>query len=405
MGSFISITIAFKELGRNKTRAALTMLGIIIGVAAVITMLSLGEGANAEIQQQISSLGTNVMIILPGSTTQGGVRAGHGSATTLTYDDCLVIQNECPAVRLTAPGVRTVAQAVSATQNWSTLIQGSTPAMFDIRDWELRSGEYFTQEDVDGATNVCLIGQTAAENLFGLQNPVGQVIRIKNIPFRILGLLEEKGQTASGMNQDDVIVVPFTTVQRKIMGVTYISIILVAARSSADEQKAIDQIKALLRQRHRIQAGQDDDFSIRSLSDISSAAAEASKTMTILLASIASVSLIVGGIGIMNIMLVSVTERTREIGIRIAVGARSRDILLQFLIEALVLSIIGGLIGIGIGIASSKAITYFAGWKTVISLSAIILSFSFAAAVGIFFGFYPARRASLLEPIEALRYE
>ncbi len=394
-----------RALDRNKARAALTMLGIVIGVAAVIAMLSLGAGASKEIQDQISSLGSNVIIIHPGSTTQGGVRAGHGSATTLTSDDSVAIQNECSAVLQTTPTLRTVAQVVSATQNWATAIYGAGPSYFDIRSWKLKSGEYFTQPDTDGAANVCVIGQAVADNLFGSQNPIGEIIRIKNIPFKILGILEEKGQTTWGQNQDDTIIAPFTTVQRKIMGVTYIQGIMASTRSPSDEKRAIDQITALLRQRHRLRQDQDDDFHMRSQSDISSAYEETTKTMTTLLGSIASVSLLVGGIGIMNIMLVSVSERTREIGIRIAVGARSRDILLQFLIEALVLSVIGGVIGIGLGVGASKTITYFAGWKTVIYPSSIILSFSFAALVGIFFGFYPARRASLLEPIEALRYE
>ena len=381
------------------------MLGIIIGVGAVITMLSLGEGASAQIQEQISSLGTNVIMILPGSVTQGGMRMGHGSFTTLTYDDSIAIQNECSAVSETSPMLRTGSQVVSATQNWATSIQGAAPSFFSIRNWQLTDGEYFTQADTEGAANVCVIGQTVADNLFGSQNPIGQVIRIKNLPIRILGLLEEKGQTTWGQDQDDTIVIPFKTLQRKIMGVTHISQIIVSTKGSSEEKRAIEQITALLRQRHRIRPDQDDDFNLRSLSDISSTAQEASKTMTILLGSIASVSLIVGGIGIMNIMLVSVTERTREIGIRIAVGARSQDILLQFLIEALVLSIIGGVLGIGVGVGSSKAVTYFLEWNTVISPFAIVLSFSFSAAVGMFFGFYPARRASRLEPIEALRYE
>ncbi len=405
MRIWASVTIAFKALGRNKMRAILTMLGIIIGVGAVITMLSIGEGASLEIQESISSLGQNMIIILPGSTTQGGVRAGHGSRTNLTYEDTLAIQEECSAVSTTAPGLRTVVQAISAIQNWSTSLRGTTPEYFDIRKWELKSGELFTDVDVQGANNVCVIGQTAADELFGSQNPVGQILRIKNIPFRVLGLLEEKGQTGHGHDQDDTIIAPFTTVQRKIMGVTHIYLIYASAISSQAEERAINQITSLLRQRHRLRFEQEDDFSIRKLSDISSAAQETSKTMTILLGSIASISLIVGGIGIMNIMLVSVTERTHEIGIRIAVGARSRDILFQFLTEAVVLSIIGGAIGIGIGIGSSKAITLFAGWKTAITPFSIILSFSFAAVIGVFFGFYPARRASRLEPIDALRYE
>ncbi len=381
------------------------MLGIIIGVAAVIAMLSLGAGASKEIQDQISSLGSNVIIIHPGSTSQRGVRGGHGSATTLTSDDSIAIQNECSAVLQTTPTVRTGAQVVSATQNWSTGIYGAGPSYFDIRSWKLKRGEYFTQADTDGAANVCVIGQVVADNLFGSQDPIGEIIRIKNIPFKILGILQEKGQTTWGQNQDDTIIAPFTTIQRKIMGVTYIHGIMASTRSPRDEKRAVDQITALLRQRHRLRPDQEDDFHMRSQSDISSAYEETTKTMTTLLGSIASVSLLVGGIGIMNIMLVSVSERTREIGIRIAVGARSRDILLQFLIEALVLSVIGGFIGMGLGIGASKAITYFAGWTTVIYPSSVILSFSFACIVGIFFGFYPARRASLLEPIEALRYE
>jgi putative ABC transport system permease protein len=386
-------------------RAILTMLGIIIGVGAVITMLSIGEGASVEIQESISKLGQNMIIILPGSTTQGGVRSGHGSRTNLTYEDCLAIQEECSAVSMTAPGLRTVVQAISPIQNWATALRGTTPEYFDIRKWKLKSGELFTDVDVHGANSVCVIGQTAADELYGSQNPVGQILRIKNIPFRVVGLLEEKGQTGYGSDQDDTIIAPFTTAQRKIMGVTHIYLIYASAISSRAEDRAISQIKALLRQRHRLRTDQGDDFSIRKLSDISSAAQETSKTMTLLLGSIASISLIVGGIGIMNIMLVSVTERTQEIGIRMAVGARSRDILLQFLTEAVVLSIIGGLLGIGIGIGSSKAITYFAGWNTVVSAFSVILSFSFAGIIGIFFGFYPARRASRLEPIDALRYE
>jgi putative ABC transport system permease protein len=308
-------------------------------------------------------------------------------------------------VWLAAPTIRTVAQVVSANQNWSTAVTGSTPAFFPIRDWSFESGGPFTQSDVDGATKTAVLGKTVAKNLFGLQDPIGQIIRIRNVPFKVVGVLSPKGQSAMGQDQDDTAVIPFSTLQKRIMGVTYVGAILVSANSPQEAEIALEQVRLLLRQRHHTPTGQDDDFTVRSMSDIAAAAEASSKIMTLLLGSIASVSLIVGGIGIMNIMLVSVTERTREIGIRMAVGARSRDILLQFLVEAIVLSLSGGILGVILGVASSQIISAFVHWPTIISPGSILLATFFSIAIGVFFGLYPARRAASLHPIAALRYE
>jgi putative ABC transport system permease protein len=396
--------IAFKALNRNKMRSTLTMLGIIIGVGAVIAMIGIGSGAKASTEETIKKLGTNVLMVFTGSTTRGGVRSGFGSTTTLTPDDAKAIEQECPAVALASPGVRTTSQIVFGNQNWFTAINGVSPRYQQVRDWPLESGRFITQQDVDAIAKVAVIGQTVAENLFGGGDPLGQTIRVKKVPFTVVGVLTAKGQI-SGIDQDDAIWIPYTTAQRRIMGISHVTNMFISAVSDEAVPEAQAQITEVLRKRHRLQPGQEDDFVIRSQRETASAAEESSRVMTLLLGSIASVSLIVGGIGIMNIMLVSVTERTREIGIRMAVGAQETDILFQFLIEAFVLSLIGGFTGIGVGILSARLISYFAGWPTLISPTSILLSFLFAGVVGIFFGLYPARKASRMDPIEALRYE
>ena len=405
MNVLMVFKIAGRALARNTMRSILTMLGIIIGVGAVIAMVAVGQGAKAQIETQIASIGSNLLMVFPGSTTQGGVHAGSGSVTTLTADDAEAIQKELSSVRLAAPSLRNVAQVVSANQNWSTAVTGSTPDYFVVRDWSFESGGSFTQSDYDGATKVAVIGKTVATNLFGSQDPVGQIIRIQNVPFKVVGLLSPKGQSAMGQDQDDTVIIPLSSLQKRIMGVTYVQAIMVSANSPEETITAEGEIQRLLHQRHHIPPGQDDDFTVRNMTDIAAAAEASSQIMTLLLGSIASVSLIVGGIGIMNIMLVSVTERTREIGIRMAVGARSRDILLQFLVEAVVLSLAGGVLGVMLGVASSRIISAFVHWPTIISLSSILLASFFSIAIGVFFGLYPARRAASLDPIEALRYE
>ncbi|MEK9135670.1 MAG: ABC transporter permease [Bacteroidota bacterium] len=399
------IRIAFDSLLRQKTRAILTMLGIIIGVGAVIAMVAVGQGAQSAVEAQIASLGTNILMVIPGSTHQGGVSAGAGAAVTLKEDDVEAIRERCPAVDAVSPATRTGRQVVAGSLNWSTSIQGGYVEYFKIRDWRLQSGTYFTDQDVRGATKMCVIGQTVVDNLFPGQDPVGQTIRIAKLPFRVVGTLQPKGQNAMGQDQDDLIIAPFPTVQRKIQGIDFVGMILVSAVSKQQIPEAQAQITDLLRIRHRLQPWDDNDFMIRNQSDIASAATATSSIMTMLLGSIASVSLIVGGIGIMNIMLVSVTERTREIGIRMAIGARRSDILQQFLIEAVTLSVLGGLIGVGLGLLSSNLISKLAGWPVFVSPSSVALAFFFSALVGVFFGFYPARKAASLSPIDALRYE
>ncbi len=403
-----SLRIALRALMVNKMRSALTMLGIIIGVGAVIAMIAVGSGAKKRIADQIASMGSNILIVLSGSATSGGIRWGAGTVPTLTVEDAKAILTEIQGVKYVAPNLTGIAQLVFGNQNWSTIVYGSTPEIVDIRDWFLSSGRNFTQQDIDGATKVCLLGKTVVENLFGGMDPIGQVIRIKKVPFIVIGVLAPKGQSAWGQDQDDLVFVPLTTAQKRLFGMQFpgmVRTITVQAREPEVMKTVEEQIIELLRQRHRIQPGQDNDFSVRNLTEVMSSAEQSAKVMSLLLGAIASISLIVGGIGIMNIMLVSVTERTREIGIRMAVGAKGRDILFQFLIESLVLSLIGGTLGIGIGVAGTLILSTFTQWPTLFSIKAILLAFLFAGSVGVFFGFYPARKASLLNPIEALRYE
>jgi putative ABC transport system permease protein len=403
-----TLRISFRALKVNKMRSALTMLGIIIGVGAVIAMLAVGTGASKKIAEQISSMGSNLLIILPGATTSGGVRMGAGTQPTLTMADAEAIQKECPAVQDVAPILNGVAQVVYGHQNWSTGVVGTTPGMLSVRDWSLASGRPFTQQDVKSATKVCLLGQTVVDNLFGDMDPSGQIIRIKKVPFTVVGVLAKKGQSPQGQDQDDTIYIPVTTAQKKLFGTTFpgmVRIMMVKAKSTEDLAPAEKQINELLRQRHHIGMKQENDFTVRNLTQIMETAEQSTKVMTLLLGAIASVSLLVGGIGIMNIMLVSVTERTREIGIRMAIGAKTWDIRLQFIIEALTLSLVGGIVGIIVGVSGSKILSVLAGWSTVISPFSILLAFGFSGLVGIFFGFYPAYKASLLDPIDALRYE
>jgi putative ABC transport system permease protein len=405
-----SVRIAGRALRVNKLRSALTMLGIIIGVAAVIAMVGVGAGAQARVAEQIQSLGSNLIIVLSGSVTSSGIRLGTGSQLTISEDDAAAIAREIPLVQAAAPSVRGTAQVVYGNLNWATSIQGVTPDYFEARDWPVTDGRGITPEDVDGAAKIALVGQTTALNLFGESDPLGQIIRIKKVPFTVVGVLSRKGQNSWGQDQDDVIMIPISTAKKKVLGVSQanprsVGSISIKVRADEDMIEAEEQIRALLRQRHRLQPFQDDDFWLRNLSEVLQTQEESSRVMTYLLAAIASVSLLVGGIGIMNIMLVSVTERTREIGLRMAVGARRRHILLQFLIEAVTLSLIGGIIGIALGLGGSRAISYFAEWRTLVNPESIVIAFGFAAGIGIFFGFYPARKASRLDPIEALRYE
>jgi putative ABC transport system permease protein len=408
IGPVATFRISLRALKVNKMRSALTMLGIIIGVAAVITMLAVGTGASQRISQQMATMGSNLLIILPGSSTAGGIRMGSGSVSTLTTADAEAIAAQCPAVADVAPSHNGTAQVVYGNQNWSTVITGTTPGILPVRDWSIAAGRAFTDQDVRHATKVCLLGQTVVENLFGSIDPLGQVIRIKRVPFQVIGVMAPKGQSVIGQDQDDAIFIPITTAQRKIFGSRVLGMvraITVKAKSAADLAAAEEQITALLRQRHRIGPRQESDFTIRNLTQMMQTAEQATQVMALLLAAIASVSLLVGGIGIMNIMLVSVTERTREIGIRMAVGAKTWDIRWQFIIEALTLSLIGGIAGVLLGISGSKLLTALAGWSTVVSPASVLLAFGFSGFVGLFFGFYPAYKASLLNPIDALHYE
>ncbi len=405
-----SMRIALRALRVNRMRSALTMLGIIIGVAAVIAMVAVGSGATARIEAQIQSIGSNIIMILPGSLTTGGMRLGAGATVTLTEDDARAIATECPAVSAVAPVVRSGAQVMFGNNNWATSIQGTTPPYLTIRDATLSSGRPFTDQDVDSAAKVALVGQTVVQNLFDGSDPVDQIIRIKNVPFTIIGVLSAKGQSPGGQDQDDVILVPISTAKRTLSGASRanarsVGNIMVQAGSPGQMDQAQGQMEALLRQRHRLQQNQEDDFTVRNLAEVFEAQESSARVMSLLLGAIASVSLIVGGIGIMNIMLVSVTERTREIGLRLAIGAKTNDILSQFLVEAVTLSALGGVVGILLGVGASVLISHFAEWSTLISPTAILLAFVFSALVGISFGYYPARKAAVLDPIEALRYE
>jgi putative ABC transport system permease protein len=404
------LRVAMRALAVNKLRSALTMLGIIIGVAAVIVMIAVGAGAQARVEEQIRSLGSNLLLILSGTTTAGGVRMGFGSNQTISEDDAAAIPRELPQA-MAAPALRGTAQVVWGNQNWSTVIFGVTPEYIDVRQWELAAGRLFDTTDMVGATKVCLIGQTVARQLFGGIDPIGQAIRIRRVPFTVIGVLESKGQSMMGTDQDDLILMPISTARKRVLGASNLAkqrsvgTIWVKVAEGYDMKAAEEQVRALLRQRHRLQPGQDDDFSLRNLEEVAATQEASSRVLALLLAAVASVSLVVGGIGIMNIMLVSVTERTREIGLRMAVGARTRDILGQFLVEAVTLSLIGGLVGVALGMGAAFGVAQLAGWRIVVAPQAVLLAVAFAFVIGVFFGFYPARKAARLNPVEALRFE
>ena len=410
MNLLAALLSALRALGTNWLRSVLTMLGIIIGVAAVITMIAIGGGAQQRIEEQMKSLGTNIMLVLPGAITSSGVRLGAQTGQTLTEEDARAIATDVPEVQAVAPSLRTGAQVVAANANWSTTVMGTTPDHTEVRDWPLASGRNFDELETAGSAKVAVIGLTVAQQLFGDADPIDQTIRVRRVPLQVIGVLARKGQNSMGQDQDDVIVVPISTFRNRVQGMSAgrikrVGAITVKVREGQSMQEAEQKMRELLRQRHRLQAGAEDDFSIRNLTEMLEAQEESSRVMAMLLAAVAGVSLVVGGIGIMNIMLVSVTERTREIGLRMAVGARSRDILGQFLIEAVTMSLVGGAIGIVIGTIATWAIGSFAGWQVALSLKSILLAVGFSAAVGVFFGFYPARRAAALLPIQALRHE
>ena len=409
--SFLWLTIqsALRVLRRNPLRAGLTMLGIVIGVGAVVGMVSLGQGATASVQREIASLGTNVLIIIPGATTTGGVRGGRGSVSTLTVDDARDIEKRIGDISLVTYASRSVLQVIHEHKNWNTIALGTTTAFPDLRNWPVADGNFFTQADEDAAAKVVVLGKTVADNLFERgEEVIGAQIRVKNVPLRVIGILSPKGQSLSGQDQDDIVVLPFTTAERKVLGTKFlgtVGIIMVATQHRYSIPAAVEEIKELLRARHRIHPAEENDFTIRTMEDVAKTVAGASRTMMVMLLSIASISLIVGGIGIMNILLVSVTERTREIGIRMAVGAKRAHILLQFLVEAIILTAIGGVAGVLFGIAGARLLTRLIGWPTIISSQAVAVAFLFSLAVGIFFGLYPANKASRMNPIEALHYE
>ncbi|MDH5252575.1 MAG: ABC transporter permease [Nitrospira sp.] len=411
MPAFVLLTVltAIRILSRNRLRAGLTMLGIVIGVGAVIAMVSIGEGAKAAVAQRVASMGTNVIIVLPGSMTTSGVRGGQGGAVTLTVADGMELKKRIPLLRDTGWAKRDVMQIVNGNKNWNGTVNGVSPSYLTIRDWSFSSGGPFTQQDVDAAARVALVGQTVAENLFDAgEEPVGAVIRIKNVPFRVIGVLSPKGQSSQGSDQDDIIFIPFSTAERKVFGTQFlgsVGALFASTERLEDLAPAASQIRDVIRVRHRLQPNQEDDFTIRTQVDIGKVQESTSETLTVMLFAIASVSLLVGGIGIMNILLVSVTERTREIGVRMAVGAKRRHIVMQFLIEAVTLSVVGGCLGIVVGVLGARVTTVIAGWPTIISAETVMAAFVFSIAVGLFFGLYPANKAARLNPIDALRYE
>jgi len=400
------IRIAFKALLRNKLRAFLTMLGIIIGVAAVIAMVAIGQGSKESIQSQLSSMGSNMITILPSSNVAGGARLGGSSVNTLTIDDVKAIRKQAEYVSAVSPAANSSGQSINGALNWPTTIYGVSPAYLDIRQWALKDGIPFSEEDVRASAKVCLLGQTVVSNLFpNGDNPIGKIIRFNNIPFQVIGVLQAKGQSSFGQDQDDAIIAPYTTVQKRILASIYFRTIYASAVSESASDAATNEITSIIRKQHRLRASDEDDFQVRTMAELISALSSTSNLLTILLTAIAGISLVIGGIGIMNIMYVSVTERTREIGLRMSIGARGIDILMQFLIEAIMISITGGIIGVILGITSAQLITMFLSWPTLVSESSIVLSFLVCAATGVFFGYYPAQKASRLDPIEALRYE
>ena len=409
--SFLWLTLlsALRILRRNPLRAGLTMLGIIIGIGAVVAMVSLGQGATASVQAEISSLGTNVLILVPGATTVGGVRGGLGSISTLTVEDAEDIEKKVASVTAVMYATRSVLQVIRENKNWSTIVLGTTPVFPDIRSWPIAEGNFFTQSDMDSAAKVVVLGKTAVQNLFEAgEEVVGSEVRIRNVSLRVIGVLAPKGQSITGQDQDDFVVLPFSTAERKVLGTKFlgtVGIILVATHTRHEIPAVADDIKDLLRTKHRLHQTEEDDFTIRTMEDIAKTIAGTSRTMMFMLMSIASISLIVGGIGIMNILLVSVTERTREIGLRMAVGAKRAHILLQFLIESIIMTTIGGVLGVAAGIGISLLLTTMIGWPTIINTEAVVAAFLFSVVVGLFFGLYPANKASKLNPIEALHYE
>jgi putative ABC transport system permease protein len=397
--------VALRALGRNKMRTVLTMLGIIIGVGAVICTVAIGEGAAHQVQDALRNLGDNIIFIAAGDVNQHGVHMGSSATKTLRLGDAKAMEQQIPLLAAVSPGVGANAQIVYGNQNWYTHLRGVSPEYFSIRRWPIQEGSAFTEHEVDSAADVCVLGLTVVQNLFGSENPVGKTVRIQNLPFRVIGVLASKGQSPFGQDEDDTIIMPFTTVQKKIIGIDWLQFVMCSAISQEAIHPAEVQIASLLRERHHLRPDEDDDFIIRSPSDLAEAQAQSGRIMTLLLASIASVSLLVGGIGIMNIMLVSVTERTREIGVRMAVGATEQDVQMQFLSEAMVLSMLGGLVGVVAGVFGSMVVSNMLNWPTLVPPSSIAIAVLFAAAVGIFFGYYPARKAARLDPIEALRYE
>ncbi|MGH7965403.1 MAG: ABC transporter permease [Candidatus Binatia bacterium] len=404
----LTLRVALRSLRRNKLRSALTMLGIIFGVSAIIAVVAISQGANAFIQAQINSLGTNIVLVMPGYYTSSGARSAYGGAPTLTVADALAIARECPSVAAVTYIKRQNMQIVAGGQNWNTTIQGVSSDYLQVRDWSLTAGRFFTRQEEETAARVCLLGQTAVRNLFAPgQDPLGAMIRVQNVPCRVIGLLTAKGQTGWGQDQDDTVIVPFSTAERKLIGAPILGVANLVMTSARDGQtvQAEQEIAALLRVRHRTPDGQEDDFNVRNMQDIADASASASRVMMTLLASVASVALLVGGIGIMNILLVSVTERTREIGVRMAVGAKTHHILFQFLVESMTLSMVGGLLGVAVGVGIAQLIAYLAQWPSLLSPAAMVGSFLFSGLVGMIFGYYPAYKASRLDPIEALRYE